>query len=81
MSGLKMMMFDNGTDLGIRCRFISEWYKIDTYVPDKEGVLSEIKKNNPDVVLMDLNLYAEVDGFETTRAIRSQYNIPVMYKA
>ena len=79
MSGVKMMMFDNGTDLGIRCRFISEWYKIDTYVPDKEGVLSEIKKNNPDVVLMDLNLYAEIDGIETTRTIRSQYNIPVMY--
>ncbi len=39
MSGVKMMMFDNGTDLGIRCRFISEWYKVDTYVSDKEGLL------------------------------------------
>ena len=45
MPELKMMMFDNGTDLGIRCRFVSEWYKINTYVPDKEGLLSEIKKN------------------------------------
>jgi hypothetical protein len=68
----------NGTDQGIRCRFISEWYKVDTYVPDKEGLLSEIKKNNPDVVLMDMNLYAEIDGIETTRTIRSQYNIPVI---
>ena len=48
-------------------------------MPDKEGLLSEIKKNNPDVVLMDMNLYAEIDGIETTRTIRSQYNIPVMY--
>ena len=80
MPGVKIMMFDNGTELGIRCRFISEWYKVDTYVPDKEGLLSEIKKNNPDVVLMDLNLYAEIDGIETSQTIRSKFNIPVMYK-
>jgi DNA-binding response OmpR family regulator len=79
MSGVKMMMFDNGTDLEIRCRFISEWYKVDTYVPDKEGLLSEIKKNNPDVVLMDMNLYAEIDGVEISRKIRSQFDVPVMY--
>lgn len=75
-----MMMIDSGTDQGIRCRFISEWYKVDSFVSGKEGLLSEIKKNNPDVVLMDLNLYAEIDGIETTQKIRSQFDIPVLYK-
>jgi len=60
MPGLKMMMIDNGTDQGIRCRFISEWFKIDSYVPDKERLLSEIEKNKPDVVLMDMDLYAKI---------------------
>lgn len=73
-------MIDSGTDQGIRCRFISEWYKVDSFVSGKEGLLSEIKKNNPDVVLMDLNLYAEIDGIETTQKIRSQFDIPVLYK-
>ena len=80
MPGLKMMMIDNGTDQGIRCRFISEWYKVDTFVSGKEGLLSEIKKNKPDVVLMDMNLYAKIDGIETTQKIRSQFDIPVLYK-
>ena len=79
MPGLKMMMIDNGTDQGIRCRFISEWYKVDTFVSGKEGLLSEIEKNKPDVVLIDMNLYAKIDGIETTQKIRSQFDIPVLY--
>ncbi len=39
MSWVKMMMFDNGTELGIRCRFISEWYKIDTFVSGRACLL------------------------------------------
>ena len=80
MPGLKMMMVDNGTNQRIRCRFISEWYKVDTFVSGKEGLLSEIKKNKPDVVLMDMDLYVGIDGIETTQKIRSQFDIPVLYK-
>jgi CheY-like chemotaxis protein len=80
MSGLKMMMFDNGTGRGIRCRFISGWYKVDSFLPDRKGLLSEIEKNDPDVVLMDLDLYSEIDGIKTARTIRNKYNIPVLYK-
>lgn len=80
MPGLKMMMIENGTDQGIRCRFISEWFKTDTYASDKEMLLSEIKQNKPDVVLIDMNLYAKIDGIETTQKIRSQFDIPVLYK-
>ncbi len=69
----------NGTDQGIRCRFVSEWYKVDTLVSGKEGLLSEIDKNKPDVIVMDLNLYAKIDGIETTQKIRSQFDIPVLY--
>ena len=38
-----------------------------------------IEKNTPDVVVMDLDLYAKIDGIETSRRIRSQFDIPVMY--
>ena len=79
MSGLKLMMFDNGTGTGIRCRFISEWCKAESFVPDTERLLLEIEKNDPDVVLIDLNVYARIDGIETSRRIRSKFNIPVMY--
>jgi CheY-like chemotaxis protein len=32
-----------------------------------------------DVVVMDLDLYEKMDGIETSRKIRSQFGVPVMY--
>ncbi len=80
MPGLKLMMFDEGVDQGIRCRFISEWFKIDFYVSGIGGLLSEIEKNNPDVVVLDLDLYAKIDGIETSQIIRTRFDIPVWYE-
>lgn len=74
-----VMMFDEGFDRGIRCRFINKWCRIDYYVSSKEEMLSEIKKNNPDAVVMDLDLYAQIDGIETSRKIRFQFGILVIY--
>ena len=79
MSGLKMMMFDEGAGQEIICRFISEWFKIESYVYTKEGMLSEIEKINPDVVVMDLDLYEKMDGIETSRKIRNRFDVPVVY--
>ncbi len=80
MEGLKVMSFEAGHGLEIKCRFVSEWFKIDSLVSDKEKLSGEIKKNKPDVVLIDMNLYARIDGIETTQKIRSQFDIPVLYK-
>ncbi len=79
MSLQSVMKLEMGTDQTIRCRFVSEWFKIDSYVYTKEGMFSEIEKNKPDVVLMDLDLYEKMDGIETSRKIRSQFCVPVVY--
>ncbi len=78
--GLKLMMIDEGSDHNIRCRFICEWCKIDSYVSDREGLLSEIEKINPDVIVFDLDLYAKIDGIETSGKIRERFGIPVWYE-
>ncbi len=80
MPGLKLMVHDEGARKGFRCRFISEWFKIDSYVSGKEGLLSEIEKNNPDVVVLDLDLYAKIDGIETSQIIRTRFDVPVWYE-
>ena len=74
MSLQSVMKLEMGTDQTIRCRFVSEWFKIDSYVYTKEGMLSEIEKNKPDVVLMDLDLYEKMDGIETSRRIRNRFD-------
>ena len=79
MPAQSLMMLEMGFDQGIRCRHISKWYKIDFYVPSKEKLFSEIEKNKPDVVVMDLDLYASMDGIETSRKIRSRFDVPVVY--
>ena len=33
----------------------------------------------PDVVFMDINIRGDIDGIETTRMIKKEFNIPVIY--
>ena len=61
------------------CRVINGWFKMDSYVSSKEKLLLEIGKVKPDVVVMDLSLYEKIDGIETSRMIRSRFDVPVMY--
>ena len=73
-----IMMLDGESDR-IRCRFICNWLRVESYVSSKEGMLSKIERLNPDVVVMDLDLYERIDGIETSRQIRNQFDVPVMY--
>ena len=42
-------------------------------------LFSEIEKTPPDVVVMSLNLYAKIDGIETSKKIRTQFGVPLVY--
>jgi DNA-binding response OmpR family regulator len=79
MAELTMMLFEKGSENNIRCRVVNGWFKIDSYDYTKEKLLSEIKRNRPDVVALNLDLYAKIDGIETSRKIRNQFNVPVIY--
>ena len=79
MSEQSVMWLEIGIDQEIRCRFISEWFKMNSYVYSKEGILSEIDKNKPDIIVMNLDLYERMDGIETSRKIRSRFDVPVLY--
>jgi chemotaxis response regulator CheB len=46
---------------------------------DADQLFLEIEKTHPDVVVMDLDLYAKIDGIETSRKIRCQFDVPVWY--
>jgi len=79
MPGLKAMFLVKGPNKNIRCRFICDCCKIEAYVYSNERLFSEIEKTHPDVVVMALNLYSKIDGIETSRMIRSQFDVPVTY--
>ena len=48
-------------------------------VASGKEALEQVKKNPPDLVLMDIVLRGEMNGIETAEEIRSLYNIPVVY--
>ncbi len=79
MPGLKAMFIDEGPDENIRCRFICDYCRIESYVYSSARLFSDIEKTHPDVVVMDLGLYAKIDGIETSRKIRAQFDVPVIY--
>ena len=79
MPGLKAMFLDEGPNKNIRCSFICDWCNVESYVYSNARLFPEIEKTHPDVVVMDLNLYAKIDGSETSRKIRSQFDVPVIY--
>ena len=79
MPGLRAMLLSQGSDENIRYKFISYCCKIESYVHSNARLFSEIEKTHPDVIVIDLDLYAKINGIETSRMIRCQFDIPVMY--
>jgi hypothetical protein len=74
------MVFEEGFNRGIRCRYISDSVKANSYISGKDSILTEIERNMPDLVLMDLDLYAKIDGVKISKEIRRRFNIPLIYK-
>jgi CheY-like chemotaxis protein len=54
-------------------------HEITDTVSTGEQAIKSVRKNRPDIVLMDINLKGKMDGIETAEHIRSQYRIPVIY--
>ena len=54
-------------------------YEVTAIAKSGSGALSQIKKNPPDLVLMDITLRDKMDGIETADLIRIRFDIPVVY--
>lgn len=54
-------------------------YEVTGIIPRGEEALTNIKQNEPDIVLMDIALKGELDGIETVQIMQNDYDIPVIY--
>ena len=79
MPGLRAMFLDDGPENNIRCRFICDCCRVESYVYSNARLFSEIERTHSDVVVMDLDLYARIDGIETSKKIRTQFGVSVVY--
>lgn len=53
-------------------------YKIVGIFSSGEELLDNLKEKSPELVLMDVKLRGKLDGIETSRIIKSKYNLPVV---
>ncbi|MCP4400690.1 MAG: response regulator [bacterium] len=59
---------------------LQRWgYEILATVASGEEAIQALEDECPDLILMDIFLAGELDGIETTRHIRSQHDVPILY--
>jgi DNA-binding LytR/AlgR family response regulator len=54
-------------------------YEVSGIIPRGEEALLHIKQNQPDIVLMDIQLKGELNGIETAQLMQQEYDIPIIY--
>ena len=54
-------------------------YTVPVVVSSGEEAVNKVKENNPDLILMDINLCGEMDGIEAASKIHAFSDIPVIY--
>jgi PAS domain S-box-containing protein/putative nucleotidyltransferase with HDIG domain len=54
-------------------------YGISSITASGEEAIEKVKKDKPDLVLMDIMLKGDINGIEAAKRIKSDFNIPVIY--
>ena len=54
-------------------------YEVAGIIPRGEEAISIVVNNQPDIILMDINLKGTLDGVETAKRIQEKYDIPIIY--
>ena len=80
MPGLRAIFLDKGTNGNIRCRFICDCCKVESYVHSNIRLFSEIEKTHPDVVVIDLDLYDRIGGIDTLNMIRDRLDVNAWFE-
>jgi DNA-binding LytR/AlgR family response regulator len=63
----------------ISLQLTSLGYEVTGIIPRGEEALLHIEQQQPDIVLLDINLKGNIDGIETAKIMQKSYNIPVIY--
>ena len=54
-------------------------YEVTAIIPRGEEAVMHVEENQPDIVLLDINLKGNIDGIETATLIHKIADIPVIY--
>jgi DNA-binding LytR/AlgR family response regulator len=54
-------------------------YEVSGIIPRGEEALLHIKQNQPDIVLLDIQLKGRLDGIDTAQLMQKDHDIPIIY--
>ena len=54
-------------------------YETSGIIPGGEDAILHVKQNQPDIILMDIQLKGSLDGIETAIELQKEFNIPIIY--
>jgi DNA-binding LytR/AlgR family response regulator len=54
-------------------------YEVTAIIPRGEEAVMHVEENQPDIVLLDINLKGKIDGIETANLIHKIADIPIIY--
>ena len=54
-------------------------YEVTGIVPRGEEAIMHVEENQPDIVLLDINLKGRLDGIETAQAMQKITDVPIIY--
>lgn len=63
----------------LKIALVNENYEVDSFTPSVKNALKKINTNQPDVVLLDIDLKGIETGLDLGKLLSSQYNIPFIY--
>lgn len=78
---MKILIVEDEMIIGanISLQLHSLGYEVSGIVPRGEEALMHLKENQPDIVLMDINLKGKIDGVETALLMQQEYDVPIIY--
>ncbi len=63
----------------LKARLLLEGYEVIGITNNGDSLFLTIKKDRPDIILMDINLRGGMDGIRAAKQVKSLYNIPVIF--
>lgn len=81
ISGKQILVVEDEviTAMDIQRRLIKFGYSVPELAYTGEEAINITRKNNPDLILMDINLNGTIDGIEAASKIHSFSDIPIIY--
>lgn len=76
----KVLIIEDDVNLGVPLMGVLETYGFEVmHLTDGDNIMQDFLQFNPDIIILDVMLNAQMDGFQVAEQIRSESNTPIIF--